>query len=92
MPILETSAAISFNNVATSEESIVCCYENFTPKLQVVRITNIPNWYFEKVVFPKQRLLFEALPHASLEVYTGDIAQAMLADHIPCERLQISGF
>jgi hypothetical protein len=72
------------------EAPIVCCYENVTPKLQVVRITNIPNWYFEKVVFPKQRLLFEALPQASLEVYTGDIAQAILADHIPCDRLQIS--
>jgi hypothetical protein len=76
--------------VKTRDVSVVCCYENVTPKLQVVRITNIPNWYFEKVVFPKQRLLFEAVPQASLEVYTGDIAQAILADHIPCDRLQIS--
>jgi hypothetical protein len=76
--------------VKTCDAPVVCCYENVTPKLQVVRITNIPNWYFEKVVFPRQRLLFEAVPQASLEVYTGDIAQAILADHIPCDRLQIS--
>jgi hypothetical protein len=84
------SENVTIKDVTICEAPIVCCYENVTPKLQVVRITNIPNWYFEKVVFPKQRLLFEALPHASLEVYTGDIAQAILADHIPCDRLQIS--
>lgn len=83
------SKASTIADLTTPEAPIVCCYENLTPKLQVVRITNIPNWYFEKVVFPKQRLLFEALPQASLEVYTGDIAQAILADHIPCDRLQV---
>jgi Domain of unknown function (DUF1830) len=90
MTLSASDSKTVFEDVTTREASIVCCYENVTPKLQVVRITNIPNWYFEKVVFPKQRLLFEALPHASLEVYTGEIAQAILADHIPCDRLQIS--
>jgi hypothetical protein len=75
-----------------SAQPQVCCYENITHRLQVVRITNIPNWYFEKVVFPQQRLLFEAPSHASLEVYTGDIAQSILSDHISCETLQLSPF
>lgn len=77
---------------SASDQCHVCCYENTTHKLQVVRITNIPNWYFEKVVFPQQRLLFEAPPHASLEIYTGDIAQSILSDHIACEKLQLSPF
>lgn len=50
---------------------ILCSYVNATNVLQIVRITNIPNWHFERVVFPGQRLLFEALPEAQLEIHTG---------------------
>ena len=46
------------------KNSILCCYVNVTSNIQVARITNIPNWYFERVVFPGQRLMFEALPEA----------------------------
>jgi hypothetical protein len=70
--------------------SILCCYVNATSQIQVVRITNILNWYFERVVFPGQRLVFEALSDALLEVHTGMIASAILSDTIPCDRLCIS--
>jgi hypothetical protein len=68
---------------------IVCCYVNATSKIQVVRITNIPNWYFERVVFPGQRLMFESLPEAQLEIHTGMMASAILSDTIPCYRLRL---
>jgi hypothetical protein len=68
---------------------ILCCYVNATSKIQVVRITNVPNWYFERVVFPGQRLIFEAVPLALLEVHTGMMASAILSDTIPCVRLRI---
>jgi hypothetical protein len=68
---------------------IVCCYLNATSRIQVARITNIPNWYFERVVFPGQRLVFEAVPEAMLEIHCGMMASAILADTIPCDRLQI---
>jgi Domain of unknown function (DUF1830) len=74
---------------AGSETCILCCYVNATSKIQVVRITNIPNWYFERVVFPGQRLVFEALPMAQLEVHSGMMASAILTDTILCERLRI---
>jgi hypothetical protein len=70
-------------------EHIFCCYVNATSKIQVVRITNIPNWYFERVVFPGQRLVFEALPQAQLEIHSGMMASAILADTIPCDRLRL---
>ncbi|HBB30363.1 MAG TPA: hypothetical protein DDZ80_26125 [Cyanobacteria bacterium UBA8803] len=66
---------------------ILCCYVNVTSQIQVARITNIPNWYFERVVFPGQRLVFEALPAALLEIHTGMMASAILSDTIPCTRL-----
>lgn len=30
---------------------IICGYVSATNRVQIVRITNIPNWYFERVVF-----------------------------------------
>lgn len=68
---------------------ILCCYVNATNKIQIVRISNIANWYFERVVFPGQRLVFEALPDAQLEIHSGMMASAILADTIPCDRLRI---
>ncbi|MGF1512719.1 MAG: DUF1830 domain-containing protein [Elainellaceae cyanobacterium] len=69
---------------------ILCCYTNATSKIQIVRITNIVNWYFERVVFPGQRLIFEALVSAQLEVHSGAMASAILSDTIPCQRLRVS--
>ncbi len=72
-----------------SANPILCCYVNATSKIQVARISNIPNWYFERVVFPGQRLVFEALPHANLEIHSGIMASAILADTLLCDRLRI---
>lgn len=75
---------------------ILCGYVNATSQIQVVRITNIPNWYFDRVIFPGQRLLFEALQDAQLEIHTGMMVSAILSDKISCARLciheQISSF
>lgn len=69
------------------KQQILCCYVNATSHIQIARITNIPNWYFERVVFPGQRLVFEALPEAQLEIHSGMMASAILSDTIPCDRL-----
>ncbi|KGF72785.1 hypothetical protein DO97_04655 [Neosynechococcus sphagnicola sy1] len=66
---------------------LLCCYVNATNKIQVVRITNVVNWYFERVVFPGQRLVFEAAPDAQLEIHSGMMASSILSDTIPCDRL-----
>ena len=70
---------------------VLCCYVNSTSHIQVVRIVNIPAWHFERVVFPGQRLLFEASPQGQLEIYTGSMASAILSDKISCENLRIVG-
>lgn len=72
------------------KQSIVCCYVNVTSQVQVVRITNVPDWYFERVSFPGQRLVFEALPDALLEIHTGMMGTSTLDDTIPCWQLQVS--
>ena len=71
------------------EQTLLCCYVNATSQIQVARITNIPNWHFERVVFPGQRLVFETVSEAMLEIHTGMMASAILSDKIPCNRLRI---
>ncbi|MEG4055671.1 MULTISPECIES: DUF1830 domain-containing protein [unclassified Microcoleus] len=68
---------------------ILCYYANVTNLVQVVRIGNIPNWYFERVLFPGQRLMFEAAAEAVLEIHTGTVASAILSDKIPCYVLRV---
>ncbi len=67
---------------------ITCSYFNATGRLQVIRITNIPNWYFERITFPGQQLTFQAFPEALLEVHSCEMVTTILADCIPCTRLR----
>lgn len=75
---------------SNESEQILCSYINATNHIQVARISNISNWYFERVLFPGQRLMFEAPEDAQLEIHTGNIASAILSDKIPCDRLQVT--
>ncbi|ERN41164.1 protein of unknown function (DUF1830) [Rubidibacter lacunae KORDI 51-2] len=74
---------------SNTPEPIFCCYVNATSSMQVARVANVPNWYFERVVFPGQRLVFEALPDALLEIHSSMMASAILSDTIPCNRLRV---
>ena len=69
--------------------SILCFYVNTTTQVQIARITNIDNWYFERIVFPGQRLVFETLPEALLEI-NSMMASEIISDTIPCKLLSIS--
>lgn len=73
-----------------ARNALLCCYVNATSHIQIARITNIANWYFERVVFPGQRLVFEAYSEALLEIHSGMMASAILSDRIPCDRLRIN--
>ncbi|NJP11009.1 MAG: DUF1830 domain-containing protein [Leptolyngbyaceae cyanobacterium RU_5_1] len=71
-------------------DRILCYYVNSTTQIQKARISNIPNWLFERVIFPKQRLLFEAIPAALLEIHTCSALGETLLDQIPCLRLRVN--
>jgi hypothetical protein len=70
-------------------QKVLCCYSNTTAHIQIIKIANIQDFFFERVVFPGQRLLFEALPTAQLEIFTGDVMQAIVTDRILCQNLCI---
>jgi hypothetical protein len=71
------------------DKKIVCSYVNATNKIQIARITDVPQWYFERVVFPGQNLIFEAISSAHVEIHTGMMASSILSDTIPCVQLQV---
>lgn len=75
------------SNKPPSFEMTLCCYVNQTDKVQIGRISNIPDWYFERVVFPGQHLLFEAPQSGELEIYTGSFSTALLSQRIKCASL-----
>lgn len=68
---------------------ILCCYVNETSMMQVARIVNITNWYFERTVFPGERLLFEALPEAELEIWQSVETGAVAFDKFLCDELRV---
>lgn len=72
------------------DRRILCYYVNDTSQIQIARISNISNWYFERVVFPGQSLNFEALPEALLEIHTCVMPSAIISDKVLCERLRIN--
>jgi len=78
---------ITSQPITTSDKNFLLChFFNERDQVVVIRITNIPNWYLERVVFPAQRLMFEAPEGAVLEVYSPE-AETLREDTIPCHEL-----
>ena len=71
-------------------DSILCLYINSTSQIQIARITNIPNYYWERVIFPGQKLIFTAVMSANLEINTSEHATTIGgSESIPCHNLYI---
>ncbi|MEM6432827.1 MAG: DUF1830 domain-containing protein [Cyanobacteria bacterium P01_D01_bin.115] len=67
-------------------------HQNISSHLQVMKITNIPHWYFERVVFPGEIRLFEAMPEAIPEIYDGNGVTGVLCQQIACNTLRLQTF
>ncbi|MDJ1183251.1 DUF1830 domain-containing protein [Roseofilum casamattae] len=73
-----------------ASRSTVCSYKNVSPLIQIARISNISGWYFERVIFPQEYLLFEAPLTAKLEIYQKDNNGIVARiTEIPCDRLAV---
>lgn len=80
----------SFNStIDRLSDCIFCFYTNMNDRIQVIKITNIPNYYWEKTIFPRQRLIFEGTSSAFLEVYNSDDT-VNPSNIIHCQKLQIT--
>lgn len=76
--------------IDSAPKLVLCCYVNKTAHVEVARITNVSHWYFERVVFPGQRIIFEAPIAAKLEIHTGTAISSILTETIDCQELQLA--
>ncbi|NEO30868.1 MAG: DUF1830 domain-containing protein [Symploca sp. SIO3C6] len=73
-------------------DRLFCCYANKDRELLVARITNIPGWRLERVVFPGERFLFEAPSSAILEIHRNSPNGPTCSESLPCAYLNVAGF
>lgn len=66
---------------------ILCFYANVTGKLQLARVQTQP--CFERLVFPNEKFMFEALPEGILEIYTYTTSGITLLKNVVCQDLQV---
>lgn len=71
-------------------DCILCYYVNASSRLQIAQIKNVPGLRFERLIFPQQRLLFEAFPEALLEIRSDADAYAAPIEQIPCLQLRVN--
>ena len=71
-------------------KNLLCCYINRTTRIQILRISDIPGYCFERSVMPQDIVLFEAPSTAHLEIHSSEIISSILSDVIPCSRLSES--
>ncbi|MCA1993189.1 MAG: DUF1830 domain-containing protein [Coleofasciculus sp. S288] len=68
--------------------TILCYYFNVSKQIQIATIKN-SGYSFERVVFPGERLLFEAPPEAELEIQTSQRDGTKAVDKIKCNHLRV---
>ena len=68
-------------------QKILCRYTNPSSRIQIIKITNIPNSFFERAVMPHESVLFEADKEARLEIHTSEMMSTILSDVVPCAQL-----
>ena len=82
----QAASAQPISNIST----ILCYYINSTRKMQLIRVASSQNLSLEKIVFPQQRILFEAIAEGQLEIYTSQAGKQKIAQVIPCQSLQVN--
>ena len=68
---------------------IICYYRNETQSTQLLNITNIEQWSWEKLLRPQEWTLFEAPDMAQLKIHYQTLMDRMQPDIIPCSHLRI---
>ncbi len=73
-----------------SPDLMLCYYVNSTTSIQQASISGLSHGGFKRVIFPQQRIMFEAHAHALLNVYTHLNSGRMALQQIPCSNLKVN--
>lgn len=77
------------NSLKNKENLTLCGYQNPSPHIQVIRVSDQSSYCLEKVVIPQEYWLFYAPIQAKLKIYVSSSPEIMLADTLSCERLKV---
>ncbi|MEL7076525.1 MAG: DUF1830 domain-containing protein [Cyanobacteria bacterium J06582_2] len=78
------------NSTLTQQTSdTLCYYFNSTNKIQLIRLWDGKKYSLEKIIFPRQRVLFEAKPEEILEVHTNQKGEQILESIFACSSLKV---
>ena len=61
-----------------------------THSLQMIRVVHHAKWHYKRIVFPGQRLFFEAPSGVEVEVHTSGLGTGVLLKTIPGFRLEVA--
>lgn len=68
---------------------MLCYYKNESQSVQILKIENAEDWYFEKLVDPDERLVFEAPEMAQLQIQYQSASDYDKVEIIPCYQLRV---
>ena len=69
-------------------QKMLCFYENTSRKMQNAKI-NVKNQYWERAVFPGERLFFEAVPEAELEIHQHQENGDVRCESFSCKHFKV---
>lgn len=78
------------SSVFPKTEAILCFYKNATSKIQVIRLNSMQNILWKRVIFPGQRLIFEAPDAAKLEVFIKSSVDTIRSNVILCQHIRLT--
>ena len=64
------NSQLSHREIDPVSPPMLCYYINDTIDTQIIRVSSDSICHFERIVFPKERVLFEALSESWLEVHS----------------------
>ena len=70
-------------------QKMLCFYENTARKMQIAKICNVKNQYWERTVFPGERLFFEAVPEAELEIHQHQENGDVRCESFSCKHFKV---
>lgn len=70
--------------------NMLCYYVNLTSKTQLIQVTDDLKIYWERIIFPQQRILFEAVPQFKLKIQSNQPENIRVTKTIICQKLKVN--
>lgn len=69
---------------------MLCFYQNKSAQTQVARLTQPASLFCDRIIRPKEHVLFEAEPQSILEIHQLTADHTLLLKTFPCQDLKVS--